>query len=404
MSGHLGRELAGPRAGRPGLAYVEHIFSLMYPGSEVAVRRAPSRSYGQAWALIPTRENPSMLVPTKPRASALASLDELRQRGHGSLTRIARLVANMGGLDLLPRLTVSRSGTEDIQSVIARALSLDDVSVSMVVGRMRALQKPVLRVLGLDGATVGYAKVGVSDITRELVRHEAAVLRSFASAPPQHFTPPSVLAAEEWGELTLLVQAPLSARRPADLEVVRRAAVEISGRGTTGTTALRESAFWTDLTQRVVALPPESALAPCMADVVSRIALRSGDQPIQFGWCHGDFAPWNMGWDGVQLSVWDWEGCAGPIPAGFDILHYRFQGDVVLRGKHPQAAFGELADVAPDLLSPWNPADPHLVLTLYLVHLIIGLIETGDSQTRISRVQEWLQPVLADLLTSRMAV
>jgi hypothetical protein len=388
----------GPRADRPGLAYLYEIFSLMYPGASVALRRAPGGRHAQAWALVPGHRNPFLLVPTGPAAASRASLGELQRRGVRGLTRMAQFASAVGALNLLPRLTVSRRDVEDVQSVIAHALSRGEVAVSLVVGRIRALQKPVLRVLAEDGVTLGFAKVGVSEITRSLVGHEAAVLRRFESHPPEHFTVPRVLGTREWGELSLLIQEPLPTGRAADIDVVRRAAVEISGHGGTATTLLRDSSVWDDLRRRVVQLPVSNGFAHELARAVEHIDLRSADTPLQVGWWHGDFAPWNMGWDGTRLNVWDWEGFTGAVPTGFDLLHYRFQGDVVVDGHRPDVAFRALLQAAPSLLSSWNPADPHLVVALYIIHLVTGLIETDDTQTRISRLDDWLGSALTTLL------
>ncbi|MFD5213465.1 hypothetical protein [Microbacterium sp. NPDC058345] len=397
-----GREqvAAGRRADRPGLDYLEKVFSLMYPGSPVALRRAPGGRHSVAWALVPTARNPSMLVPIGPRAASVASLDELSKRGRGRLERIARIVSRFGGLNLVPRLTVRRGG-DDVQSVIARTLSHDDVALSMVIGRTRALQKPVLRVLSEDGATVGFAKIGISEVTRALVRHETEVLRGFEADPPRHFSAPSVLGAVDWGELTVLVQEPLRVGTRPDGEAVRRAAVEIAARGAVETRALADSRSWAELKARVTELPAAHPFTPGLARAVAHVDREWSRTPVLFGLWHGDFAEWNMTSDGAVLEVWDWEGCIGPVPAGFDLLHHRFQGDVVIGGRHPEAAFGDLLDTSSAVLSPWSPADPHLIVALYLIHLVTGLIETGDVETRISRLDDWLPSALQSIMDRR---
>lgn len=392
-----GQAKVGPRADRPGLGYVIQIFSLMYPGASVGLRRAPGGRHAQAWALIPTYRSPSLLVPTRPSAASRASLNELERSGSRVLTKLAQLAAASRALNLIPRLTVSRGGGENIQSVISRALARKEVAVSLVVGRIRALQKPVLRVLADDGETLGFAKVGVSDVTRDLVRHETAVLRSFDTDPPERFITPRVLGSQEWGALSVLIQEPLLAGGSAPMEFVRQAAVEISRRGDTATTVLGDSTVWQDLRRRVMQLPDGSDFARELVRTVDRIDGHLSGTPMQVGWWHGDFAPWNMGWDGSRLNVWDWEGFSGPVPAGFDMLHYQFQGDVVVAGQRPEAAFRKLMEDASSLLAPWRQANPRLVVALYLVHLVTGLIETGDTQTRISRLEDWLGRALESL-------
>lgn len=400
MSTAFELEVAGRRAKRPGIAYLEHAFALMYPAATVAVRRMPGGPAALEWALLPTARNPSMLIPLRPASASSAALDELSTRGHRHLESAVRLGWRLGVLNFVPRLTVRRVG-EDIQSIIAGVLGCEHVALSMVVGRTRALQKPVLRVLGPEGATVGFAKVGISEVTRALVRREAEVLKGFEIAPPRQFSPPAALAIREFGEVTVLVQEPLRPGSRPDEEAVRRAAVEIANRGSGPIESLRGSPYWAELRARVTGLSAKHEFAEALKDVTRHIESEWGKTPVRSGLWHGDFTEWNMSWDGSALRIWDWEGCTGPVPAGFDLLHYRFQGDVVVHGRHPQAAFERLLKEAADILSPWEPADPPLIVTLYLIHLVAGLIETGDAETRISRLAEWLPSALRIVMGRR---
>ena len=389
------REAAGRRADRPGLDYMIHVFSLMYPGSRIHVRRMPGVTRSHGWALVPNARNPSMLVPLAPGATARASLDELTKRGRPRLEKAARLASRVGGLHVLPRLIVNRSG-DDVQSVLDAMLD-DQVMFSMIVGRVRALQKPVLRIMNREGVTVAFAKIGVSEVTRALVRHEAQVLSGFAHDPPRHFSAPSLRGIREWGELVILAQAPMFGGDRPDDQAVRRAAVEIVERGSAATATLSESSWWHDLRARVAQLPASNPHADALSRVARRIARDCGGVLVRAGSWHGDFTEWNMCSDGMSLHIWDWEGCTGPVPAGFDLLHYRFQGDVVVRGIHPTVALRHLLDDSGDLLSPWKPSEPRLIVALYLLHLVTGLIETGDTDTRISRLGDWLPAALNDL-------
>lgn len=392
-----GGKRVGPRAERPGLSYVKQIFSLMYPDADVSLRRAPGGRNAHAWVLIPTYRNPALLVPTTPARASRASLDEIQRRGSRLLTGIMRLAAASRVLNLLPRLTVSVASDRDLHSLIAASLARREVALSLVVGRTRALQKPVLRVLAHDGTPLGFAKVGFSDITRSLVRHEISVLCGFESNSPVHFRTPSVLGAEESGELSVLIQEPLPGVEAPEIDVVTSAAIEISQRGGTATTPLRGTVFWRELQNRVMHLPEGARFARELVRTLEHIERDRSDVEVHVGSWHGDYAPWNMGWDGARLSIWDWEGFAGDVPCGFDMLHHRFQGDVVVAGRHPESAFHDLLEAAPSLLSPWAQQDPQLIVGLYLLHLVTGLIETADMQTRISRLDDWLGSALAAL-------
>jgi len=57
-----------------------------------------------------------------------------------------------------------------------------------------------------------------------------------------------------------------------------------------------------------------------------------GDVLLEYGFCHGDFVPWNLARLGERLYVWDWENSAPDTPLGFDAVHYHFQVAFVGRG------------------------------------------------------------------------
>lgn len=384
-----------PRAARPAFNYLREAFEAMHPGGNVSRRFAPFGTHQDSWALVPDPRSPWLLMPTGPAKASAACLDELAKRGHTRINRLSEFALSLGFLRLWPRLVVTPAGDRTISNFLGGILG-SPVVFSMVVGRLRALQKPVLRVISADGATVAYAKVGVSPVTRSLVRHEAAVLRDFATNPPTAFVPPNVFYSGQWQEVFVLVLEPVTAHRTPKLETVRSAAFDISQRKHVHSSALRHSPAWIRLRDRVENLPADLAAADQLREMVAYLDRTCGSVELQTGMWHGDFAPWNMAWDGDHLHIWDWEGYDGPVPCGFDMLHYRFQGDVVLSGVAPAVAVSDLADAAPSLLEPWMPENYTVLVAMYVIHLVAGLIETGDRHTRISRLDGWLEVALAE--------
>ena len=80
---------------------------------------------------------------------------------------------------LLPHriaVEVRRNGTDtDVAAYLNAALG-QDVVVSLRIGPARANRKPVLELLAARRRADGFAKVGVTDLTCDLVRTEAAAL------------------------------------------------------------------------------------------------------------------------------------------------------------------------------------------------------------------------------------
>ncbi|MBM6402080.1 hypothetical protein [Phycicoccus sonneratiae] len=387
---------AGPRAERPGLGYVRDVMALMHPGAEVTVRRRPRRGHARAWSLVPGSADPRLLVPSRPRAAAVATVSGLGGSGaRGAAGSLLGLAARAGGLALLPHLVVEGDGPALaglVEEVLGRPVAL-----AMSVGRVRALQKPVLRVLGHDGSTLAYVKVGVDDTTRGLVDHEAEVLHVLAGSGLRRLVVPEVLAHRPWHGLSVLVQAPVGGPGGVTPAMVSRAALELSDIGPRQQGVVGSDGAWRDLVDRVAALAPSTS-ATALVAALDEVGSRAAGTPVEWGPWHGDFASWNMAAAGDRLAVWDWEGFAAPVPVGLDLLHHRLQDAVVVEGRHPRAAVRELAEQAPALLGPWGPADPTLVVLLYVVLLAVGFLETGDHRTRLSRLDEWLEPALAELV------
>ncbi len=391
------RATPGKPAGRPGIAYVREVFSRMYPDAEVSVGTTSARGSKRSWACLPNAGDPWLLVPLRSRAVTRSALGEIGRRGHHRAEQLARVGAAIGGLHLVPKLIVATGGDEDIEGVIARSLSCSEVSVGMVVGKTRALQKPVLRVFDRSGATIAFAKVGVSAPTRELVRRETRVLQEFQAAPPRFFATPRVLGADEWRGLTILLQQPMAGDGVPVMRDVIAAAREITRRGDVTDSALADSAAWRDLRHRLERLAQTHEIAVRLADTAMRVEQQNPGTRMRTGRSHGDFTPWNVASTGTSIDVWDWEGCVDGLPAGFDLLHYRFQEAVVVRGGHPRLAFADLLREAPSILAPWAPADPRLIVTTYLMHVAATALETGDTQARISRLSEWVPDALTDV-------
>lgn len=387
------RATAGRPAGRPGISYVLDVFSRMYPDARVDVGRTVPHDARSAWACLPDARDPWLLIPLGSRSAERAALDELNSRGHRSAARLARAAAVLGGVRLLPKIVVTGGG-EDVESLIARTLGRRDVAVSMVVGKHRALQKPVLRVLARDGSTLAFAKVGVSEPTRELVRRETAALRAFECDPPRRYRTPRVLGAVEWRGLSLLLQEPMPGGRSPSEHAVSGVAAEISSRGTVRTTALQDSAPWLDLRARLGRLDTADPVVTALARFADRLEHVHAAAPVRTGMSHGDFTPWNVAASGASVHVWDWEGFADETPVGFDLLHYRFQQDVVVRGRHPGVAFGDLLDESSFMLSRWGLDDARLVASLYVIGTAVTALETRDTHARISRLSEWLPEAL----------
>ncbi len=280
----------------------------------------------------------------------------------------------------------------------------DDLVLSMSIGPARANRKPVLQVLTRYGRTVGFAKIGVNELTRTLAAAEADSLRTVAAAAPRHLIVPSVLHQGRWNGLEILALSPLPIWLPRarhSTARLRAAMLEVAEIGGVTTAPLRDSRYWADLGRRLRSLGTDDT-AGALREAYARISERAGDAPLRYGSWHGDWTPWNMATLRDTLLVWDWERFGGGVPVGFDAVHYTFQDAVVRGGSDPAVAVTRTLDDAVPLLAPFGvtsheSAAARLTALLYFIDIAARYVadRQAEAGARLGRPREWLLPVLA---------
>jgi hypothetical protein len=230
---------------------------------------------------------------------------------------------------LAARLPLSRlSVTPDpdgIEAYLGEALG-EPVAMGVLLGPPRANRKPVLQVFAADGRTVGFGKLGLSDLTTRLLTTEAEALTRLDAVATATFKAPRPLVHGTWKQHAVLVQQPLASaqsgrapkRPPVDV------IVEIAGLAGIEAADLRTAGQLDRLT------PSEASWHGIDLGAFQRLgrALADADDAVPMGAWHGDFGPWNMGVLDGQVEVWDWERFATDVPVGLDAAHYRTQVSV----------------------------------------------------------------------------
>jgi hypothetical protein len=127
------------------------------------------------------------------------------------------------------------------------------------------------------------------------------------------------------------------------------------------------------------------------------------DRPMSFGSWHGDWAPWNMTWSAGQVQLWDWEGYQEDVPLGFDLVHHTLQTAVVQHGEHPAVAVPAVVSRVAGRLAAFglDREAAGLVPLLYLLHLIAGFAATGETGSRLARLETWLPQTVPQLAAVR---
>lgn len=305
---------------------------------------------------------------------------------------------------------------------LATALGEAELIPAIGLGPPRRNRKPVVQLLRPDGITVGFAKVGWSRLTKELINNEGEWLRRVDGRLPSTVLSPAVLhratiqidavaneaaaneaAANDVDALTsidVVVTAPLrtsvfSRRRgPLPLETT----VAISRLESSGLQTLAEMPMI------------EAWRASPLADVVDLDQLidRHDSATVELGMWHGDLTPWNTATVGGVSSVWDWEFADSGRPVGFDALHLLFESERRAGDRRELAAINRLISEAPSVLGaiegPPVTSSVDAVIDLYLCELLARetrLAGEGWKPEHLGPLDEYLQRAIHQRLNSR---
>jgi Phosphotransferase enzyme family len=358
---------------------------------------------GNEFIVVPGQRHVVLLLPRRPRQAAAGALRNYRASAAGrvrwQLNGLA-LAARAGLAEVLPhRIRIEREpgpGPADLTGYL-RAVLGRDLVVSLYVGPPRANRKPVLQALTPAGEMIGFVKVGITPLTRDLVRAEAATLASLGAAPLARLRVPRLLFHGEWHGHQVLVQEAFHGRGwrsgAADLSGAMAELAQVHG---VAQLRVADSPYWRDLQSRLRALRQQE-LAGALAQVLDRVEPAARRVTLTFGSWHGDWTPWNMTTGRGRVLVWDWERFATGVPLGYDAVHYRLHSSI-RDGVAGQAAAEAVLTGAAGILAPLGveQSSAGLVTLLYLVEIGTRYLHDGQAEAgaRLGRLDTWLLPVL----------
>ena len=397
---------AGARdPGERGRYLSELLPALWPPPARITRGRRWARGAGRdiEFLVVPDERRAVLLLPRRPRRAAAAALRNYR----ASATRAVRwqlnvlaLATRTGCAEALPhRIRIEQAagtGPGDLTGYLRTALGRD-VVVSLYIGPPRANRKPVLQALTPAGVMVGFVKVGLTPLTRDLVGAEAATLASLGTAALSRLRVPQLLSHGQWQGHEVLVQEAFSGsgRPAAEAELTAAMAELAQVHGVTRSRAA-DSPYWHGLRRRLQALG-QQAPAVSLLQALDGAAAAARATTLTFGAWHGDWTPWNMATVPGRILVWDWERFATGVPLGFDAVHYRLQSAIRDGVSGVDAAEAVLAGAA-GLLAPFGMDHPaaDLAAFLYLAEIGTRYLQDGQAEAgaRLGRVETWLLPVL----------
>lgn len=280
-----------------------------------------SAQSADSYLVLPSPDRPQLLVPLTAAGGELIAERRSGNAADRVIKRVLSGVLRRGYAGLLPGPRLLVRG-ERLRRLAEFASSGACHSAGYMWGPPRANRKPVLRLFDAEGHTWGYAKVGINELTNELVNAEASRLARVNDLPWRSLRPPRVLLDDTFEGRRVLTTAPLAGagaeRQPAALPVA--ATRELSAHTPVSTATLAAVLSGAESDVRVRSL-------------TAQVLARWGERVLPVGASHGDWTPWNMAYstDRVEggssagdrvLDVWDWERFETDRPLGFDIVHF----------------------------------------------------------------------------------
>lgn len=358
----------------------------------------------------PSRSDPQLLLPLSPTSATSAAL----RRYHDDRSITERLTG-LGGQALARTGLVKRTGG-DVMSLepfglveaIAGSLGEPELVASVSLGPRRRNRKPVVQLLRPDGTTVGFAKIGWSPFTRELVSNEATWLRFVDGRMPTGLVAPAVLFKatvdgtnpdDGANPIDVVVTAPLRTsffshrRDPLPIEtMVALARLKPDGHNNVASLPLVNE--WR-----------QTAVAKLVD--LDALAQRHSNATVETGLWHGDLTPWNSATTGGVSSVWDWEFAGDGRPVGFDAMHLAFEQVRRAQPNNEAAAIQAVIEETPSILDsipgPAVTSSVDAVIDLYLAELLARetrLAGEGWRPEHLGPLDQGLRDVLADRLTT----
>ncbi len=399
-----GLPAAGSGDAQDRLRYLTNAAASLWPGSTTVVNRARAGSPSGEFLLLPNAGTPRLLVPSGRRRAAAAAVrgygEQSGRRGRARARLLSAALRTGVAQPLIRDRVQVTGGTDGLPGHLAELLG-SEVLVSLHLGPPRANRKPVLQLLRPDGRLLGFAKVGLDELTRRLVSTEAAALHRLASADLREPLTPRVVHSGQWNGLEILVQSPLpihGRRVRHDDRALTAAMRAVADLDRVGSVRLVDSPYWSALCARVAGLPDGPAAAR-LAAIVAGLHDVAREDALSVGSWHGDWTSWNMAALPAGLAVWDWERFATGVPVGFDPLHFALQSDLVVARRNPADTVISIVDSAPSRLRSFDVDGRAAAVTVLCYLTEIATRYTEDDQAaagaRLGRVQDWLLPVLS---------
>ena len=369
----------------------------------IDVSRLPRQKGGRSeeYLVLPAMSRPVLLVPAGQAAAAQALARSDDGQRAPTLSRALEVAHRRGLLRRVPGVTrVSVPDATGLVSIVSRLVPEAD-SVVVRLGRRRHGRTVVLQALDTDGRSLAFAKCSRGAGSARLAG-ERDRLHELADRPVPGITPPTVLGwAVEDDAAVLCIGALTPAAAPAADGVPDAAMHALAGRrGTQAAQTFSETPLARRLTEEAETLAAKTSDADWIVAALHRLLTTHGAVPVTTASWHGDWVPWNMARDGIEVLLWDWEHYEDDVLPGFDHLHYLAQTRRLRDGTDAAAEDDWLTDAHEALESDWNltAGQREVTIVAYLIAVNLRFVaDRVDDPAGPTDRQGWAGPLVERL-------
>lgn len=137
--------------------------------------------------------------------------------------------------------------------------------------------------------------------------------------------------------------------------------------------------------------------------------IEESDKLVTTSISHGDFTPWNMYLSKEKLHLFDWELSENEMPLMYDLFHYVFQANIMIRHRSYQEIHDALQNVLKmkniQLMLKKYDIDFNKNYTFYIVYTISYYLNKYANQNKLHDQVFWMLKVwdaaISDLLNKK---
>lgn len=291
----------------------------------------------------------------------------------------------------------------DFDSVLAKATQRNACTGFSIFTGTAGEDRKVIIELNNEGVTKLFVKVGLSESSKRLVITEAKVVARLNEFKFTYLKCPEVLFMDMEGVVELSNIRPKAGRQYARLRGMHvNVLSELSG-------VSFQKRKWKEilitekadsklnrLTEGQVSNNglKESQVRRLLKKLSTLKSLVCGDEHFPCGLAHGDFTPWNMYLEDEILYLFDWEHGREGTPLLFDLFHFVFQSEILIRRSSYKKLKSELFRVmelkeAKDLIEKYG-IDVNTHYLFYLVSVCSYYLEKYTHQAKLHEQVHWL--------------